>query len=78
MKKAYLIKWPYLNFSEGGTLSISSKIKTLLFGLLFDEIRLEIMFADNLVTNRDLRDYKKGLFPQVAILEFFQKGDPIN
>ena len=43
-----------------------------------DEIRLEIMFDDHLVKNRALLDYKKGLFGQVAILEFFQRGDPMN
>ena len=77
-KKAYLVKWPYLNLSKGGTLWIYSKIKKLLFGLLFDEIRLEIMFNDHLVKNRALVDYKKSLFGQVAILKFFQRGDPTN
>ena len=41
-------------------------------------MRLEIMFDDRLVTNRALLDYKKGLFAQLAILEFFQRGDPMN
>ena len=36
------------------------------------------MFDDPLVKNRALIDNKKGLFGQVAILEFFQRGDPIN
>ena len=36
------------------------------------------MFDDRLVTNRALLDYKKGLFGQVAILKFFQRGDPMN
>ena len=36
------------------------------------------MFDDHLVKNRALLDYKKGLFGQVAILEFFQRGDPMN
>ena len=44
----------------------------------FGEIHLEIMFDDHLVKNRALLDYKKGLFGQVAILEFFQRGDPMN
>ena len=55
-----------------------SKIKKLLFGLLSEEIRLEIMFDDHLVRNRTLLEYKKGLFVQLAILEFFQTGDPMN
>ena len=55
-----------------------SKIKNLLFGPLFDEICKEIMFDDHLVKNQTLLDYKKGLFCQVAILEFFQRGDPMN
>ena len=55
-----------------------SKIKKLLFGLLWEEIRLEIMFDDHLVTNRTLKDYKRALFAQVAILEFFQRGNPMN
>ena len=50
----------------------------LLFGLLLDEIRLDIMFDDHLVKNRALLDYKKSLFGQVAILEFFQRGDPMH
>ena len=52
--------------------------KQLLFGLLKEEIRVEIMIDDRLVTNRALLDYKKGLFGQVAILEFFQRWDPVN
>ena len=55
-----------------------SKIKKLLFGLLLQEIRLQIMSDDRLVTNRALLDYKKGLFGQVAILKFFHKEDPMN
>ena len=43
-----------------------------------DEIRLEIMFDDHLVKNRALQDYKKSLFAQVAILDIFQRGDPMN
>ena len=53
-------------------------MKKLLFGLLLEVICLEIMFDDPIVTNQDLLDYKKGLFGQVAILEFFQRGDPMN
>ena len=34
------------------------------------------MFDDQLVTNQALLDYKKGLFGQVAILEFFQRRNP--
>ena len=52
--------------------------KKLLFSLLLDEICLEIMFDDCLVANRALLGYKKGLFCQVAILEFFQRGDFSN
>ena len=36
------------------------------------------MFDDRLVTYRALLDYKKCLYGQVAILEFFQRGDPMN
>ena len=36
------------------------------------------MFHDRLVTNRALQDYKKGLFGEVAILEFFQMGIPFR
>ena len=36
------------------------------------------MFYDHLVKNRALLDYKKDLLGEVAILEFFQKGDPMN
>ena len=48
--------------------------KKLLFGLLLKEIRLEILFDDRLVTNRALLDYRKGIFGQVAKLEFVQNG----
>ena len=34
--------------------------------MLLEEIRLEIMFDDHLVTNRAFLDYKTGLFGQVA------------
>ena len=53
-------------------------MKNLLFGLLLDEILLEIMLDDHLVKNRAFLDYKKELFDQVAILEFFQRGYPMN
>ena len=43
-----------------------------------DELRLEIMLDDHLVKNGASLDYKKSLFGQVGILEFFQKGDPMN
>ena len=33
---------------------------------------------DHLVKNRALLDYRKGLFGQVAILEFFKTGNPMN
>ena len=36
------------------------------------------MLYGRLVTNRALLDYKKGLFSQVEIVEFFQRGDPMN
>ena len=36
------------------------------------------MFDDRLVTNQDLIDYKEGLFAQVAIYNFFQRGDFMN
>ena len=36
------------------------------------------MFDDLLNTSHALQDYKKGLFGQVAILEFFKKGDLMN
>ena len=49
----------------------------MLFGLLLDELRLEIMLHDHLVKNRAFLDYKESLFGQVATLEFFQKGDPM-
>ena len=43
-----------------------------------DEIRLEIMFYNDLFKNWALLDYKNGLFGQVAILKFFKRGDPMN
>ena len=58
------------NFPKGEPYEFSPKLKKLLFGLLLDEIRLEIMFEDHLVKNRAIVDYKKGLFGQVAIFEF--------
>ena len=36
------------------------------------------MFDDHLNKNQALLDYKKRLFGQVALLEFFQRGDPMN
>ena len=65
-------------FPKGGPHEFSPKLKKLLFGLLLEEIRVEIMFDDRLFTNRALLDYKKCLFGQVAILEFFQRADPMN
>ena len=43
-----------------------------------DKLRLEIMLDDHLVKNRAFLDYKRSLFGQVAILEFFQMGDPMD
>ena len=65
-------------FPKWGPYEFSPKLKKLVFGLLFDEIRLEIMFDDHLVKNRTLLDYEESLFGQVATLEFFQRGDPMN
>ena len=65
-------------FPKGGPYEFSPKLKKLLFALLLEEMCLEIMFDYRLVTNQALLDYKKGLFCQVAILEFFQRGDPMN
>ena len=64
-------------FPKGGPYEFSPKLKKLLSGLLLDEIRLEIMFDDHLVKNRALLDYKRSLFGQVAILDFFPRGDPM-
>ena len=36
------------------------------------------MFDHHLVKKRAILDYKNGLFGQVAILEFFKRGDPMN
>ena len=36
------------------------------------------MFNNDLVENPALLDYEKSLFCQVALLEFFQRGDPMN
>ena len=36
------------------------------------------MFDDHLVKNQALLDYKKDLVGEVAILELFQRGDPMN
>ena len=36
------------------------------------------MFDDRLVTNWALVDYEKSLVGEVAILEFFQRGDPMS
>ena len=65
-------------FPKGGPYEFSPKIKKLLFGLLLDEVRLEIMSDDRLVKNRAFLDKRKSLFGQVAILEFFQWTDPMN
>ena len=43
-----------------------------------DEICLEKMFNDHQVKNQALQDYEKSLFGRVAILAFFQMGDPMN
>ena len=64
-------------FQRGDPMNLVQN-KKLLFGLLLEEIRLEIILDDRLVTNRALLEYKKGLFGQVAILEVFQRGDPMN
>ena len=36
------------------------------------------MFDDHLVKNQALLDYKKDLVGEVAIFEFFHRGDPMN
>ena len=64
-------------FQRGDPINLVQNEK-LLFGLLLEKIRLEIMVHYYLVTNRALLDYKKCLFGQVAILEFFQRGDLMN
>ena len=73
-----MVKWPYWNFQKGGPYEFSPKFKKQLFGVLLDELHLEIMLDDHLVTKLAFLDYKKSLFSQVALLEFFQRGDPMN
>ena len=65
-------------FPKGEPYELSPKLKTQLFGLLLEEICVEKMFDDSLVTNRAILDYKKGVLDQLAILVFFQRGDPMN
>ena len=65
-------------FPKGEPYELSPKLKTQLFGLLLEEICVEKMFDDRLVTNRAILDYKKGLFDQLAILVFFQREDAMN
>ena len=77
-KKGLFCQVAILECTKGGTQWILSKIKKLLFGLVLEEIRQEIMFDDHLVKNQALLDYKKDLLGEVAILEFFQRGDPMN
>ena len=36
------------------------------------------MYDDHLVKNQALLDYKKDLVGEGSILEFFQRGDPMN
>ena len=57
---------------------MEKQIIYLPIGLLLEEISLEIMFNDRIVTNRALLDYKKGLFGQMAIFELLQRGDLMN
>ena len=40
-------------------------------------MRLE-MFDDQLIKNQAILDYEKSLIDQVAIFEFFQRGNPIK
>ena len=46
--------------------------------MLLDKLRLEIMLNDYLIKNWAFLDYRKSLSGQMAILEFFQRGDPMN
>ena len=64
-------------FQRGDAMNLVQN-ERLLFGLLLEEIRPVIMFDDRLVTNRFLVDYKKALFCQEAILQFFLRGNPMN
>ena len=64
-------------FQRGDPMNLVQNLKTTL-GLVMDNICLEIMLDDHLVNNRALQDYRKSLFGQVTILEFFQRGDPMN
>ena len=77
-KKGLFGQVAILEFFQRGDPMNFVQNKKLLLSLLLDEIRLEIMLDDRLVKNGALLDYKKGLFGQVAILEFFQRGDPMN
>ena len=65
-------------FQRGDPTNLVQTQKKLLFRLLLDEIRLEIMFDDDLVQNRALLHYQKSKISEVAILEFIQRGDPMN
>ena len=67
-----------LEFFQRGDPMNLVQINKLLFSLLLEKICQKIIFDDRLLTNRALLDYKRSLFAQVTILEFFQRGDPMN
>ena len=64
-------------FQRGDPINIVQNWKPTLWSAL-EEICLEIIFNDHLIKNRALLNYKKGLFGEMVILEFFQTGDPMN
>ena len=64
-------------FQRGDLMNLVQNWKPTLWSAL-EEISLEIMFNDHVIKNRAFLDYKKRLFGQKAILEFFQRGDPMN
>ena len=74
-KKRYLVKGPYCNFPKGGPYEFSPKLKNYSC-LLLDEIRLEIMFDDHLVTNQALLDYKKAYLIKGKYWNFSKGGTP--
>ena len=77
-KKSLFGQVAMLEFFQRGDPMNLVQIKKLLLGRLLDKLRLEIMLHHYLVTNLAFLAYKKSQFGQVAILEFFQRGDPMN
>ena len=75
-RKTLVAQVAILEFYKRGDPTNLVQIKKLLFGLLLDKLRLQIMLDDHLVTNIAFLDCEKNPIWSSGHFGYFPKGGP--